>query len=77
MVLVCLQLNKGVRRQPFQLTTPEDGPYTHADFARLALAEFPELREEFEEDSELLHLQMHAFTRLMEHAKDTGRLGGL
>ena len=46
-----------------------DGPYTHADFVRLALAEFPELREEFEEDAELLHLQMHAFERLMGRAK--------
>jgi hypothetical protein len=46
-----------------------DGPYTHADFVRLALAEFPELREEFEEYPELLHLQMHAFERLMGRAK--------
>ena len=48
-----------------------DGPYTHADFVRLALAEFPELRDEFEEDAELLHLQMHAFERLMRRAKAT------
>ena len=46
-----------------------DGPYTHADFVRLALAEFPELQDEFEEDAELLHLQMHAFERLMGRAK--------
>lgn len=48
------------------------GPYTHADFVRLALAEFPELREEFEDDPELLHLQMHAFERLMGRAKVEG-----
>src|SRR3954468_998534 len=46
-----------------------DGPYTHADFARMTLAEFPDLREEFEEDAELLHLQMHAFERRMRRAK--------
>jgi hypothetical protein len=46
-----------------------DGPYTHADFIRFGLAEFPELREEFEEEAELLHLQMHAFERLMRRAK--------
>jgi len=45
-----------------------DGPYTHEDFLRLALADFPELREEFEEDAGLLHVQMHAFTRLVERA---------
>ena len=37
-----------------------DGPYTHADFVRMSLAEFPELRQGFEEDADLLHLQMHA-----------------
>jgi hypothetical protein len=47
-----------------------DGPYSHADFVRLTLAEFPELREEFEEDAELLHLQMHAFTRRVEQAQE-------
>jgi len=46
-----------------------DGPYTQADFVRLALAEFPELCEEFEEDANLLHLQMHSFQRRMEKAK--------
>jgi hypothetical protein len=48
------------------------GPYTHADFVRLALAEFPELRDEFAEDAELLHLQMHAFERLAGRAKASG-----
>lgn len=46
-----------------------DGPYTQADFVRLALADFPELREEFEEDADLLHLQMHSFERRMGKAK--------
>lgn len=49
-----------------------DGPYTHDDCVRLTLAEFPELREEFEEDSERLHMQMHAFTRLTQRAKGDG-----
>ena len=49
-----------------------DGPYTHADFTRMALAEFPELREEFEQDPDLLHLQMHAFQRLAERAQREG-----
>jgi hypothetical protein len=44
-------------------------PYTHADFERLALVEFPELREEFEYDAGLLHLQMHALTRVAQRAK--------
>lgn len=46
-----------------------DRPFTHADFVRLTLAAFPELREEFEEDPDLLHVQMHAFTRLAERAR--------
>lgn len=46
-----------------------DRPYTHADFVRLALAEFPELRDEFEEAAELLHVQVHAFERLVGRAK--------
>lgn len=49
-----------------------DGPYTHADFVRLALAEFPELGEEFEEDEGLLHLQMHAFTRFVQRVTREG-----
>ena len=44
-------------------------PQTQADFVRLALAEFPVLREEFADVDGLLHLQMHAFTRLMQRAK--------
>ena len=43
--------------------------YKRSDFVRLALAEFPHLRGEFEESDGLLHLQMHAFTRLMQRAK--------
>jgi hypothetical protein len=46
-----------------------DGPYTHADFARLALAAFPQLREPFENDAERPHMQMHAFTRIAQRAK--------
>ena len=49
-----------------------DQPYSHSDFVRLALAEFPELRSEFEDELNLLHLQMHAFTRLMQRAKREG-----
>ena len=44
-------------------------PYSQADFVRLVLAEFPELDEEIRHADGLLHLQMHAFTRLMERAK--------
>lgn len=36
---------------------------------RLALDEFPNLRDEFEDSDGLLHLEMHAFTRLMQRAK--------
>ena len=46
-----------------------DSPYTHADFVRLTLEQFPELREEFEEYPDLLHAQMHAFERRMGRAK--------
>jgi hypothetical protein len=49
-----------------------DRPYSHADFVHLALAEFPSLREEFEDDPALLHLQMHAFERLVSQAKGEG-----
>ena len=42
--------------------------YTETDFVRLALEAFPELREEFEYDEGLLHLQMHAFQRLTGRA---------
>jgi len=38
----------------------------------MALDEFPRLRAEFEEDAGLLHLQMHAFTRLAQRAKGEG-----
>lgn len=43
-------------------------PYTRIDFARHALVEFPQLREDFEEYPDLLHLQMHALERLAEAA---------
>jgi hypothetical protein len=38
-------------------------------FHDLALAQFPELREEFEDHRGLPHLQMGAFARLVEEAK--------
>jgi len=44
-------------------------PYRQADFVRLVLAEFSELRDELTDADELLHLQMHVFTRLMQRAK--------
>jgi hypothetical protein len=43
--------------------------YTHADFVGFALAAFPELREDFEEYRDLLHVQMGAFARVVEHAQ--------
>jgi len=42
------------------------------DFCRMALAEFPELAEEFEEWADLLHLKMGAFARLTQGAKGDG-----
>ena len=50
---------------------PSDGTAqcTTKDFVRLALAEFPELREEFEEEDGLPHLQMGAFARFTQVAK--------
>ena len=43
--------------------------YTHRDFVELALASFPALKEDFEEYRDLLHVQMGAFARLVEHAQ--------
>ena len=43
--------------------------YTRDDFARLAIAEFPQLQDEFAEYPDLLHLQMHALQRLAERAQ--------
>jgi hypothetical protein len=53
------------RRRGFTVTPL----YTADVFRRLALAEFPELREEFDEYPELLHLQMAAFARRTQQAK--------
>src|SRR5215208_6836489 len=39
-------------------------------FVQLALAEFPQLREEFAEEDGLLHLQMAAFSRFAQAAND-------
>lgn len=47
-------------------------PYSHSDFVRLALIAFPELREEFEDNAELLHVQMGAFARRTQRAKGEG-----
>ncbi|MEO7043141.1 MAG: hypothetical protein ABI035_12840, partial [Gemmatimonadaceae bacterium] len=41
----------------------------HSDFVRMVLAEFPELRGEFEELEDLLHLEMGAFVRFVQQAK--------
>ena len=45
---------------------------TSEDFVRMALAEFPELAEEFEEWHDLLHLKMGAFSRIAQGAKGEG-----
>src|SRR5215204_2824921 len=47
------------------------------EFIRIVLAEFPQLKEDFAEFEDLLHLQMAAFTRLAQRAideKDAGTL---
>jgi hypothetical protein len=49
-----------------------DGLYKKADFVRLTLEEFPELSKEFEDDADLLHMQMHALTRVAQRAKGEG-----
>jgi hypothetical protein len=43
-----------------------------AKFLSLALAEFPDLREEFEEYDGLFHLQMAAFSHVAEEAIERG-----
>ena len=55
--------------RPLRMARQTRSPYTQSDFLRLALAEFPTLRDEFDDADDLLHLQMHAFTRLMQQAK--------
>ena len=42
------------------------------DFTRMALAEFPELAEEFDEWPDLLHVKMGAFARIAQQAKGEG-----
>ncbi len=49
-----------------------DMAYGAEDFSRMALAEFPELAEDFEEWSDLLHLKMGAFARITQAAKGEG-----
>jgi hypothetical protein len=46
-------------------------PYVAEDFCRMALVEFPELREEFEYNEGLLHVQMGAFAQRLQEAKGT------
>jgi|tagenome__1003787_1003787.scaffolds.fasta_scaffold20285902_2 hypothetical protein len=46
--------------------------YTAAQFIEQLVAEFPELREDIEDESGLLHNQMHAFTRLTNDAIRAG-----
>jgi hypothetical protein len=46
--------------------------YGSEDFSRITLAEFPELAEDFEEWSDLLHLKMGAFARITQSAKGEG-----
>jgi len=46
--------------------------YNAEDFSRKALAEFPELAEDFEEWAELLHLKMGAFARITQAAMGEG-----
>ena len=46
--------------------------YNAEDFSRTVLAEFPELAEEFEEHSELLHVKMGAFAMITEGARRDG-----
>lgn len=38
-------------------------PYSHADFARMLCGEFPDLRQEVEDQDGLLHLEMAVFAR--------------
>ena len=49
-----------------------DNPYSAQDFHRMALAEFPQLREEFDENPGLLHVHMGDFPRLLQQAKGAG-----
>jgi len=44
-------------------------PFNADDFRRLATEAFPELCDEFEEDPDLLHVQVSALARLAQRAK--------
>ena len=57
---------------PLVMAKDTGRPYDRSAFVQLALAEFPSLREEFAEDDGMLHLQMHALTRLIQRAKGAG-----
>jgi len=46
--------------------------YDAEDFSRMAVTEFPELAEDFEEWSDLPHLKMGAFARITQAAKGDG-----
>ena len=43
-------------------------PYTHQDFYRMVVAQFPQLKAELDDDLDLLHIQMGAFARHTEVA---------
>lgn len=43
--------------------------YNAEDFTRMALAEFPQLAEDFHEWADLLHLKMGAFAQITQAAK--------
>ena len=46
--------------------------YTHADFTRMLLERFPELREEVEDCDGLLHIEMGVFAQHTQEAKGRG-----
>jgi hypothetical protein len=46
--------------------------YSHSDFTRMLLGEFPELRAEIEDEDGLLHLEMAVFARHTQTAVDAG-----
>lgn len=50
-------------------------PYRQADFVRLLLADSRSSARRFQTPTDSLHLQMHAFTRLMQQAKGAADWG--
>ena len=49
--------------------------YTAEDFRRLSLAAFPEVQDWFEENKDLLHVQMGALASIAQRAKGDGDWG--